>query len=373
MDEQRLFATGTTPPIRRVSAEPSTVAEAIEAAARVADERESKARREAVERQLPFEISKWLSTISAHCTVLCDGDVPAAEIAWVVNSNLADLAEAVVAALAPGVSTSDAPAQPAPSGWLPIASAPRGIPIWALHPAHNIPGGWWAATVILGDDTDENPFDTILHYNGQTLLASFRGVFRYWQPIAAPPPPHPAQAESARREIASAVVDKLAPVLEAAQARIRQLSDAIAASRAEVERERDKTHEWANAFTRVVTANPGFEWHEYPDGITADDAAAFLIEDTSEAWRFAESQKARADASLRREDALAGALSKAKDQLRIADANLDGVCMDMSESPVLKTRLGDWQLIQATGERIIEAASVIDGALATHAASKGGA
>ena len=77
---------------------------------------EERLRREVAEKALPFEISKWLTTISAHCLCIRDGE-NVADLADCVDGNLADLAEQIVAALA----ASDR--APADDGWGPNREA----------------------------------------------------------------------------------------------------------------------------------------------------------------------------------------------------------------------------------------------------------
>lgn len=56
-------------------------------------------------------------------------------------------------------------------------------------------------------------------------------------------------------------------------------------------------------FRTLLESNPGFDWRNYDDGVTADDVLQFFAEDMREAWRHAERQSARAErlAALLRE------------------------------------------------------------------------
>lgn len=59
----------------------------------------------------------------------------------------------------------------------------------------------------------------------------------------------------------------------------------------QVEGERD---EWSKVIIRVIEANPGFDWRDYPDGITADEAAQFFSDDIHAAWEQTEQLTKRA-------------------------------------------------------------------------------
>lgn len=87
--------------------------------------------------------------------------------------------------------------------------------------------------------------------------------------------------------------------------RARKANATISALKAEVERlkeeverlENEADGEFVRAAISVMKANPGFDYHDYSDGITADDFEQFFTEDMNEAWRCSEKEKARAEAA----------------------------------------------------------------------------
>jgi hypothetical protein len=87
------------------------------------------------------------------------------------------------------------------------------------------------------------------------------------------------------RVIAKAALDTLTETGK----RLTEAEAAAGTLRAELD-------EWSRVVLRVVEANPGFDWRDYDDGIDADQAAQFLIDDLAEAWRSSEEAAAlRAD------------------------------------------------------------------------------
>jgi len=97
-------------------------------------------------------------------------------------------------------------------------------------------------------------------------------------------------------------------VMLKAAARITSDAATIAAKDEEIMRFRSELDrlgneadgEFVNAAVRVMQANPGFNYRDYADGITADDFEEFFTEDMNEAWRCYRLESARADASKAR-------------------------------------------------------------------------
>jgi hypothetical protein len=73
----------------------------------------------------------------------------------------------------------------------------------------------------------------------------------------------------------------------------------ITSQAAEIERltkERERSN-WFPPMDRIMQRYEGFDWSDYPDGISDGDAEQFFEADLQECWDFAEKQRARAEAA----------------------------------------------------------------------------
>ncbi|MGY0790890.1 hypothetical protein ACW7BJ_16110 [Azospirillum argentinense] len=76
-------------------------------------------------------------------------------------------------------------------------NTPRGVWIvagMAVPKSKDNPSGWWEATVILQqkewwEDPHWTDGDSIMHYNGSTLVGGFRGPLTHWRPLVSPVKP----------------------------------------------------------------------------------------------------------------------------------------------------------------------------------------
>lgn len=75
-----------------------------------------------------------------------------------------------------------------PAGLRDMKDAPKGVPIVVrMAPSDRMPDGW-VATVRLQDkpDWEDDHWtdgDALLHYNGDVLVAGFKGVYEGWLPL----------------------------------------------------------------------------------------------------------------------------------------------------------------------------------------------
>ncbi|SFM96969.1 R67 dihydrofolate reductase [Methylobacterium pseudosasicola] len=87
--------------------------------------------------------------------------------------------------------------------WLPMKDAPTGVPIIAKHkPNARMPLGW-VGTIKLGhgDEEETDALDTILHYNGDSLIWNFHGCWEGWVPIGAAEPIAPPPGDPERLDL----------------------------------------------------------------------------------------------------------------------------------------------------------------------------
>jgi hypothetical protein len=129
----------------------------------------------AVEVDLPFNISKWLTTITAHCHVIRDpGDRDnVTELAWLIERNLLDLANAIRAG-------------GGDEGWRDIASAPKdGTPIIGMDRTGNVfDCRWWSLEQIVANEGgDPGEYEAGWYHDDDEEVGP-----KWWMPLLPPPP-----------------------------------------------------------------------------------------------------------------------------------------------------------------------------------------